>query len=123
MELTGAVLALRLTRQTVPQQHTQVEKLGKHRTRDKHLRDTVGLTYDYRVAGRVINGKVVSVHKGYVTVDNGAYTGQWDLDYDWLVLAPGSSYADGPIKTFCTSAEERQAVIQVRRPDSCQWPV
>lgn len=68
--------------------------------------------------GKVINGKVVSVHKGYVTVDNGAYTGQWDLEYDWLVLAPGSSYADGPIKTFCSSAEERQAMIQVRGADS-----
>ena len=53
----------------------------------------------------------MAVHEGHVLVDNGAYTGRWELAYDWLVLAPGSSYAEGSIKTFCTSVEERQAVL------------
>ena len=34
--------------------------------------------------------------------------------YDWLVLSPGSTYADGPIKNFKGSCDDRRAVIHVR---------
>ena len=37
-----------------------------------------------------------------------------EIMFDWLVLAPGSTYADGPIKNFTGSVDDRQAVIQVR---------
>lgn len=53
-----------------------------------------------------------------MTVDNGALTGPWDLAYEWLILAPGSTYAEGPIKAFCHSLDERQHIIQVV-PQSC----
>ena len=36
------------------------------------------------------------------------------VHYDWLVLCPGSTYADGPIKNFGGSCEDRRAVIHVR---------
>ena len=36
------------------------------------------------------------------------------VHYDWLVLCPGSTYADGPIKNFKGSCEDRRAVIHVR---------
>ncbi len=42
------------------------------------------------------------------------------VHYDWLVLCPGSTYADGPIKNFKGSCEDRRAVIHVR-PALQQW--
>ena len=36
------------------------------------------------------------------------------MHYDWLVLCPGSTYADGPIKNFKGSCDDRRAVIHVR---------
>eukprot|EP00243_Klebsormidium_subtile_P013149 TRINITY_DN846_c0_g1_i2.p1 TRINITY_DN846_c0_g1~~TRINITY_DN846_c0_g1_i2.p1 ORF type:complete len:419 (+),score=66.90 TRINITY_DN846_c0_g1_i2:419-1675(+) len=62
--------------------------------------------------GRMVKGRVLAVHEDHVTVDNGALTGPWDLAYEWLILAPGSTYAEGPIKAFCHSLEERQNIIQ-----------
>lgn len=63
----------------------------------------------------MVKGRVLAVHEDQVTVDNGALTGPWDLAYEWLILAPGSTYAEGPIKAFCHSLEERQNIIQVGR--------
>jgi len=44
-----------------------------------------------------------------LTLDTGA-----SVRYDWLVLCPGSTYADGPIKNFKGSCDDRRAVIDVR---------
>ena len=52
--------------------------------------------------------QVTSVSDGSVALDTGA-----SVPYDYLVLAPGSSYPEPALKGFTGSLAERSAVMQV----------
>lgn len=57
--------------------------------------------------GSFLEDRVAHVDANSMRLESGAV-----VDFDWLVLAPGSTYADGPIKNFSGSVDDRQAVIQ-----------
>jgi len=52
--------------------------------------------------------QVTSVSDGAVALDTGA-----SVPYDYLVLAPGSSYPEPALKGFTGSLAERSAVMEV----------
>lgn len=71
-----------------------------------------GVLFDYsRIPniGTLVRGRVFAIGERSVTLETGA-----QLPFDYLVLAPGSTYADNAIKDVGGTAAERQALIEVR---------
>lgn len=56
-----------------------------------------------------VRGRVVALRERSVALETGA-----ELPFDYLILAPGSTYADNNIKAVGGTAAERQALIEVR---------
>lgn len=72
-----------------------------------------GVLFDYsRIPniGTLVRGRVFAIGECSVTLETGA-----QLPFDYLVLAPGSTYADNAIKDVGGTAAERQALIEVRK--------
>ena len=64
--------------------------------------------------GSFIEDRVASVGVSSLQLESGVV-----IKFDWLMLCPGSTYADGPIKNFKGSVDDRQAVIQVSKLPLC----
>ena len=63
---------------------------------------------DEHTSSSVVLVQVTSVSDGSVALDTGA-----SLPYDYLVLAPGSTYPEPALKGFTGSFAERSATMQV----------
>ena len=55
-----------------------------------------------------MRGRVATIRERSVVLETGA-----EFPFDYLILAPGSTYADNAIKDVGGTAAERQALIQV----------
>ena len=58
--------------------------------------------------GTFVAARVTAIAANSVTLDTGAA-----VEYDYLILAPGSSYPEPAIKAFSGSLADRQAAIKV----------
>lgn len=71
-----------------------------------------GVLFDYsRIPdiGALVRGRVAEIGDRSIHLEMGV-----ELPFDYLVLAPGSTYADNAIKDVGGTAAERQALIEVR---------
>lgn len=58
--------------------------------------------------GKFVPGRVTAVSESAVTLEDGSR-----LEFDFLILAPGSTYPEPAIKDFAGSLADRKAAIQV----------
>jgi NADPH-dependent 2,4-dienoyl-CoA reductase/sulfur reductase-like enzyme len=61
--------------------------------------------------GAVLEARATAVTPAAVQLDDGQ-----QVAYDYLILAPGSSYPEPAIKAFSGSLADRKAAIKVRQP-------
>ena len=61
--------------------------------------------------GAVVVARAAAVTASAVQLEDGR-----QIDYNYLILAPGSSYSSSAIKAFSGSLAERKAAIQAREP-------
>lgn len=69
-----------------------------------------GVLFDYSTIpniGRLVRGRVAAVGERSITLETSA-----EFQFDYLILAPGSTYADNAIKQFGGTVAERQALIE-----------
>lgn len=62
-----------------------------------------------------VRGRVAAVGERSITLETSA-----EFQFDYLILAPGSTYADNAIKHIGGTVSERQALIEVRTTDCVQ---
>jgi NADPH-dependent 2,4-dienoyl-CoA reductase/sulfur reductase-like enzyme len=61
--------------------------------------------------GTVVEARAAAVTAAAVQLDDGR-----QVAYDYLILAPGSSYPEPAIKAFAGSLADRKAAIKVPQP-------
>ena len=70
-----------------------------------------GVLFDYASIpdiGTLVRARVTEIGESAVVLESGV-----ELPFDYLVLAPGSTYADNAIKDVGGTAAERQALVEV----------